>query len=660
MYERSRDHIHNYGEWEIVIDPNCTEAGLRERYCNCGDKQIGQIAALGHNIVEVGANEADCTHKGNKAYIFCLYCEFTTYEETEALGHDFGEWELTKEATCISYGEERRVCLRDPQHIETRQTDKCGHSMSAWKVERAATCETDGAEYRSCSVCNAVEKRKTEAIGHKFGEWVQVTSPTCTEDGLEKRICVHDETHIQTRKTDKTGHTPTGWLTERDASCTEDGVQHIKCSTCLEKLDERTVKATGHTPTGWLSKKNASCTADGVQYIECSTCFIKLDERTVAATGHKQSDWLTERYATCTENGLKYIKCLNCSERLIERTIEATGHSFGEWQQTSAPTCSSVGEEKRICRNDASHVETREVAKTEHRYEILSSDANSHILKCALCQNEVYKPHVWNDNDCTVCGYRVDGTKGIEYGVGGDESYLVVLSTDKVTSDNIIVPLTYNGVKVCAIGEKAFNNSKVKGIYLPSDITIIEKGAFADSENLQYLKLPFIGLNRDKPENLSYLFYSELNNEEVIPQSLKTVELSYGITELPNATFKSCDNVTKIILPDSVEVLGEECFYGCSSLEEVTLPDVITIGQGAFWGCSSLKSITIPESVTEIGLGAFNGVNENCNIVFRTKSGWYLYYQNGEKADEFKEELFKNFITYNNMFIFKRETTDVA
>ena len=59
-------------------------------------------------------------------------------------------------------------------------------------------------------------------------------------------------------------------------------------------------------------------------------------------------------------------------------------------------------------------------------------------------------------------------------------------------------------------------------------------------------------------------------------------------------------------VPQGVTEIAEEAFYGCSSLESITIPEGVTkLGLGAFDGCYSLKSITLPEGITEIGDGAF-------------------------------------------------------
>ena len=89
---------------------------------------------------------------------------------------------------------------------------------------------------------------------------------------------------------------------------------------------------------------------------------------------------------------------------------------------------------------------------------------------------------------------------------------------------------------------------------------------------------------------------------------IKSVSLPDGLTSIGNNAFYGCTSLTSVTIPDSVTSIGNYAFSGCTSLSSVTIPDSVTsIGYYAFSGCTSLTSVTIPDSVTSIGYDAFYG-----------------------------------------------------
>ena len=63
--------------------------------------------------------------------------------------------------------------------------------------------------------------------------------------------------------------------------------------------------------------------------------------------------------------------------------------------------------------------------------------------------------------------------------------------------------------------------------------------------------------------------------------NLTTVELGADIVEIRNYAFKNCASLTEINL-ENVDFIREGAFYGCSSLENVTLMDGVVIEVWAF------------------------------------------------------------------------------
>ena len=91
--------------------------------------------------------------------------------------------------------------------------------------------------------------------------------------------------------------------------------------------------------------------------------------------------------------------------------------------------------------------------------------------------------------------------------------------------------------------------------------------------------------------------------------SLTAVTIPNSITTIGITAFGACSRLTELAIPNSVTSIGDSAFSGCSGLTELTIPNsVITIGFYAFYDCRRLTELTIPNSVTSIGEYAF----ENC------------------------------------------------
>ena len=93
-----------------TVEPTCTENGSTAKICNiCGYSEKNEISSLGHSFENSTVNPT-CTEKGYTEYK-CKRCTYSYIDnETEALGHTFGEWSVVTPATTTSEGLERRTC----------------------------------------------------------------------------------------------------------------------------------------------------------------------------------------------------------------------------------------------------------------------------------------------------------------------------------------------------------------------------------------------------------------------------------------------------------------------------------------------------------------------------------------------------------------------
>lgn len=115
-----------------------------------------------------------------------------------------------------------------------------------------------------------------------------------------------------------------------------------------------------------------------------------------------------------------------------------------------------------------------------------------------------------------------------------------------------------------------------KEVIIPSDldgntVTALEKGIFEGNKRIEKI---------------------------IIPESVDLVGSN---------AFASCGNLKKITIKSHLEVIPRGMCNDCPKLEEVNLPDsIVTVDTFAFDNCKNLKSIILPEKTENIKLNAFS------------------------------------------------------
>ena len=72
-----------------------------------------------------------------------------------------------------------------------------------------------------------------------------------------------------------------------------------------------------------------------------------------------------------------------------------------------------------------------------------------------------------------------------------------------------------------------------------------------------------------------------ISGKVTIPSTLG----GYPVTRIGELAFVGCEEITGVIIPNSVTTIWSEAFSGCTALTSITIPDtMISIGAGAFYG----------------------------------------------------------------------------
>lgn len=255
-------------------------------------------------------------------------------------------------------------------------------------------------------------------------------------------------------------------------------------------------------------------------------------------------------------------------------------------------------------------------------------------------------------------------------------------------TENLTVIEFESGSQLTEIGKTAFYNTQaLKSIDIPSTVTAIGESAFADCFSLEKIELGQIesfgvntfarcsSLKTAKIQGSSDVTYPSnmfgtwgtghsaaplktleigagkiqfsLSNQK---DSIETVVLGDGVTEIPINFANGCTQLKSISLPDALTSVPNGAFMNCTKLAEVSISEkskLTSIGNSAFLN-TALTQIYVPQNVTSIGTSAFNRtpitvfdmsdvLADNMTVGLYVINNWYKSTEEKPKwADDFK------------------------
>ena len=341
---------------------------------------------VGHALVSHPEKANTCTDIGWEAYNTCFLCDYTTYEEKLALGHDYSVYKVITEPTCTKVGADAMCCKNCGGYEATAEMSALGHDYSKVTVKKEATCTEAGYKEISCKNCGkheAVEKVLIDKAtypypesDHDYGTGLNKTYSFSYPEADNLYLLFSADTYVETKydsiyiknleTNEETKYTGTA-LAGKEIQVPGNSVEiritsdwsgqyygfsfdAIYADVAGESVIQ-TIPALDHDWGARIVDDPGNCTKDGSAHYDCSRCD-EIKNEPIIAEGHK---WNTEptvdREATCTRDGEQSVYCSVCRTRDYEtiETLPMLGHDWDEGTISKQVSCTEDGNTHYEC-----------------------------------------------------------------------------------------------------------------------------------------------------------------------------------------------------------------------------------------------------------------------------------------------------------------------
>ena len=306
-------------------------------------------------------------------------------------------------------------------------------------------------------------------------------------------------------------------------------------------------------------------------------------------------------------------------------------HTFGDWRNHN--TLSSCEDQLyyRIC-SGCSDIEWRAGTYEDHDFETVTTpptcqaggfDTKTCVNcgKVEVCNETPISDHNYDTeyttdnsfhwNVCTNCSAT---TTKVEHTLG-DDGFCTVCEAPIGPTEGLIYELSDDETYAILVAyEGTATKVKIAEEYMGVPVTIIGDRVFYDSDNITSVIIP------DSVTSIGTRAFAHCS-------SLANVTIGNGVAFIGEYAFYECGSLANVTFGNSVTTISGYAFTYCYSLTSITIPDSTTsIGSSAFENCTSLASVIIPDSITSIGHGAFS----DCNSALYTEYKYGKYVKSGD------------------------------
>ena len=262
---------HTFENWTVVRAATCDASGLKTSSCEeCGTVKEEILPATGHKKSSKWekVSESSCLVAGKEGKMCTVCGTVMEIRNLPVAAHELGGWVITTPASCLTDGVKTRKC-KDCSYALTEAIPATGHSHGA-AVVVASTCTESGTSTRTCAGCGDAIVEILPLAAHNYGSWVTDATSTCFAAGSRHREC-RKCGQLEVEALAEVAHSFGSWRTTTVASCTQSGEKQRECSIC-HSTESEILPPTAHTPGSWTVLIAATDSNHGYREQKCTVC----------------------------------------------------------------------------------------------------------------------------------------------------------------------------------------------------------------------------------------------------------------------------------------------------------------------------------------------------------------------------------------------------
>lgn len=408
--------------------------------------------------------EYDCTQPLN---VVCVNCKnvFTEAKNTYNTGHN-NVWTPEVKATCtvdgntagyscthtitINPGTEAEQTFKCTAGGDVKTVKKTGHTWGEYQVTREATCVISGQKNRQCTACKAWDKAVdtgVDATAHKWSSDYRLTG----DEKSHYHYCINIDTNGKQCGEAATSEKHTYYVTVdgKEIAVTEEDCRGVAKCVCGKTLDKGECKnetkydSANHwkvckvcgTETGktahtivTIEALDATCGATGyASHLGCSECeYAPQAFETYPATGaHTWSAWgyadkdykkgeQVKSEAKNKQNTYHYRMCTTCGE--IDTHASVSDNAANCIYPNRCTTCELTILKSKNSDGTCNDVEKAALGHDLEGVKTIVTES-THSVTCKRCNATIVEAHklpegaaACVDNKCAVCDYVIKAT----------------------------------------------------------------------------------------------------------------------------------------------------------------------------------------------------------------------------------------------------------